>query len=410
VAGLVTVLHDQTDERATIRALIASEARFRSLVETAPVAIFVQTDYRFTYVNASAVRLFGAECSEELLGTSVMPRFHPLYQGLIGEQVSVLETTGNPATPAEAVWQRLDGSAVPAEVCSIPLRYEGSESILVFARDVSERKASEEELELYRNHLEELVFERTKDLAEANSELEKATKAKSAFLAAMSHELRTPLNSIIGFSSILSQGMSGPLTDDQQSQVETIHRSGRHLLELIEDVLDLSKVEAGKENVDITSFVPNDVLDEVHNMLIPLAEAKGLRFAIMRSPDCSPLASDVGKVRQILLNLIGNAIKFTSAGAVSVSLDRDGERSAFSVIDTGPGIAPADLPRVFEAFTQIDTPGRVKVQGTGLGLSLSREYAEMLGGTITAASVVGEGSEFIFTIPNGVTSQDPEPV
>jgi len=275
-----------------------------------------------------------------------------------------------------------------------PLRMIGTHT------DIDRLKAVESELESYRGHLEELVQERTRELACTNERLEDATMAKNAFLAAMSHELRTPLNSIIGFSGLLAQGVTGVLTPDQLTQVEIINDSGKHLLSLIEDVLDLSKVESGKEQVHLGDLEVAGMVREAGEMMRPLAEEKGLDLRVAIVTDPGSIRTDSVKLRQILLNLLGNAVKFTDAGHVDLTLDCDDEGLVeISVQDTGVGIAQTDLPRVFDAFTQIETPGRSKPRGTGLGLALSREYAHLLGGEISVHSVVGEGSRFVFVVP-----------
>ncbi|PKQ16587.1 MAG: hypothetical protein CVT67_04100 [Actinobacteria bacterium HGW-Actinobacteria-7] len=250
------------------------------------------------------------------------------------------------------------------------------------------------ELDAYRESLESMVAART-------AQLEAATRAKSEFLASMSHELRTPLNSVIGFSGILSQGLAGPLTDEQSRQLHMVNRSGRHLLSLINDVLDLSKVEAGKVELCVERFDPHALAQEIIDMVRPLARAKGLELRAETVDNDTFMSSDVGKVKQILLNLIGNAIKFTDFGRIELRYMRVSDGTAcFSVTDTGGGIPEEDMARVFEPFTQLATASIAKPEGTGLGLSLSREYAHMLGGEITVESRVGVGSTFTFSVPD----------
>jgi len=250
------------------------------------------------------------------------------------------------------------------------------------------------ELEAYHSTLEQLVKERTMGL-------EKATKAKSEFLASMSHELRTPLNSIIGFSGILNQGLAGPLSEEQNKQVAMINASGRHLLTLINDVLDLSKIEAGRVELVVESFDPYELAHEMAQLVHPLAEARGLTLSAEMISDHAMILSDLGKVKQILLNLLSNAIKFTDSGRVEIRYMRSADGTAnFAITDTGDGIAEADLESVFGAFTQLASERAVKPQGTGLGLSLSREYAHMLGGEITVTSHLGEGSTFTLAVPD----------
>lgn len=266
-------------------------------------------------------------------------------------------------------------------------------------RDVTARKVTEAELAGYRGELESLVEERTADLSAANEELRRANDAKDAFLASMSHELRTPLNSIIGFSGILSQGLAGPLTEEQQVQVGMVNRSGRHLLGLVDQVLDLSRIEPGSAGLAMEEIDPAALLAEVVEAVRPSAVDKGLDLVIAPSGG-GTLVTDPAKVRQILFNLIGNAIKFTERGSVTARVDRlPSGQFAFTVADTGPGITDGDQSRVFDAFTQLELPGVAKSSGAGLGLRISHEFARLLGGEITLDSAVGQGSTFRLVLP-----------
>lgn len=261
---------------------------------------------------------------------------------------------------------------------------------------------AEAELSLYRKKLETLVAERTAELVSANAGLQEATAAKSDFLASMSHELRTPLNSIIGFSDMLQRGMVGDLSEEQTKQIGMIHRSGRQLLVLINDVLDVAKIEAGKAEVHVERLNALELVREAVELIRPMADDKGLEVRVDAggSNDDWELCSDRDKVRQILLNLIGNAVKFTHDGTIDIVLNRGSDATlVIAVLDTGYGIAKEDLSRVFEAFTQIDTPDVIKPHGTGLGLSISREFAHLLGGEITVTSEVGVGSTFTLALP-----------
>lgn len=235
----------------------------------------------------------------------------------------------------------------------------------------------------------------------ANVELQRATEAKSAFLASVSHEFRTPLNSIIGFSSLLAEGVLGPMAPQQREKVEIVNRSGQHLLSLINDVLDLERVAAGRVEIHLGRFSPTELVHEVMDTVAPLAQGKGLELRVATAADVPDIESDHAKARQIMLNLLGNAIKFTDEGRIEVSVARD-ERTdsvSFSVADTGPGIVERDQERIFERFTQIQEHGRIKPAGTGLGLAISREYAELLGGTLELVSSPGAGSTFTLRLP-----------
>jgi signal transduction histidine kinase len=263
--------------------------------------------------------------------------------------------------------------------------------------------------ELY-GSLEDKVSDRTQALESALNRARDADRLKSAFLATMSHELRTPLNSIIGFTGIVLQGMAGPLTPEQQRQLGMVRGSARHLLDLINDVLDLSKIEAGQLQVRAEAFNISDSIQKVVGLVLPLADQKGLQLQVEIAPDVGGMYSDRRRVEQILINLLNNAIKFTDDGGavVQVTLDPAFRVNAdapecralrVQVRDTGIGIKPEDLGTLFQPFSQIDS-GLTRVhEGTGLGLAICSRLVKLLGGTITVRSVWSEGSVFTVTIP-----------
>lgn len=263
-----------------------------------------------------------------------------------------------------------------------------------------ERQIAVDELEAQQQNLEALVEARTAELVAANAELREATAAKSDFLASMSHELRTPLNSIIGFSDILHRGMAGDLSEEQERQIGMINRSGKHLLGLINDVLDLAKIEAGKTELHLTLVDVSALVLDAVEMVRPLAESKGLGLSVNIEGSAWELRSDADKIRQILLNLVSNAVKFTNSGGVTVTMARpDDFTFLIAIADTGHGIAESELKRIFDAFSQIRTTDAVMPAGTGLGLSISREFAHLLGGEITVQSEIGVGSTFTLVLP-----------
>jgi signal transduction histidine kinase len=209
--------------------------------------------------------------------------------------------------------------------------------------------------------------------------------------------LRTPLNAIIGYQSLLKEGIDGPLNDSQLNQLKRIRASADHLLALIDEVLTFSRVEAGKEVVQREEVSLRSIVDEALTMITPLAEVKGLALRV--EGDDVGLYTDGGKVRQILLNLLSNAIKFTDSGEVVIRSQSDAEKVMVSVTDTGIGIAPENLERIFDPFWQVEQRSTRKVGGTGLGLSVSRTLARLIGGDIRAESELGKGSTFTLTLP-----------
>jgi signal transduction histidine kinase len=224
-----------------------------------------------------------------------------------------------------------------------------------------------------------------------------ASEAKSAFLATMSHELRTPLNAIIGYQSLLKEGIDGSLNTSQLTQLSRIRAGADHLLGLIDEILTYSRVEAGKEIVRLDEADLRPIAEEAITMVRPLAEAKGLPLNA-DVPDVQ-LATDAGKLRQILLNLLSNAVKFTDRGEIRLRARLTGDTAEFSVIDTGIGIAEENLQRIFEPFWQVEQSSTRRAGGTGLGLSVTRSLARLLGGDVAVQSKLGEGSTFTVTLP-----------
>jgi signal transduction histidine kinase len=237
------------------------------------------------------------------------------------------------------------------------------------------------------------------ELRRVYKELEATSRHKSEFLANMSHELRTPLNAIIGFSQVLRERMFGEVNEKQEEYLEDILSSGNHLLSLINDVLDLSKVEAGQVELEVTPFSLRDSLERGVVMIRERATKGGVQVALVAGPEVEVVEGDERRIRQVIFNLLSNAVKFTPAGgAVDVSALRvDGEVRVF-VSDTGPGLAPEDHERIFEEFQQTEA-GVEQREGTGLGLALSKQLVELHGGRIWVDSELGKGSTFVFTLP-----------
>jgi PAS domain S-box-containing protein len=277
-------------------------------------------------------------------------------------------------------------------------------------RDITEQKQAEMSLKVLNQTLKIEVGARTEELQSALERAEAADRLKSAFLATMSHELRTPLNSIIGFTGIVLQGLAGPLNEEQAKQLGMVRGSARHLLELINDVLDISKIEAGQLAIRAEPFDLAASLERVMGLVRPLATQKGLTLVANFPAGLGEMTGDRRRVEQILINLLNNAIKFTEQGSVTFTAQlTPGEPAApdatmpvgvrFSVADTGIGIRPEDLAVLFQPFRQLDTGLPRQHEGTGLGLAICRRLAELMGGQITVESQWQHGSEFNVVLP-----------
>jgi len=274
---------------------------------------------------------------------------------------------------------------------------------MIAALNATQKALRETERNLIRHqeHLEELVKERTEELALARDKAQEADRLKSAFLASMSHELRTPLNSIIGFTGILLQGLAGPVNEEQVKQLTMVRNSSQHLLQLINEVLDISKIEAGELKLSPDWFNLTQAVESVEKLVRPLADKKGLPIRVEPVPaDADRLFHDRRRVEQVLINLVNNAVKFTEQGEVHVRCERLGDEVVVSVRDTGIGIKAEDMGSLFETFRQIETGLTRRYEGTGLGLSISRRLVELMGGRIMVQSDgPGRGSVFTFTLP-----------
>ncbi|MFB3816924.1 MAG: ATP-binding protein [Candidatus Methylomirabilales bacterium] len=252
----------------------------------------------------------------------------------------------------------------------------------------------------YAEELEAKVAARTHELEAANRELQAASRHKSQFLASMSHELRTPLNAIIGFSEVLRDKMAGELNAEQSEFVQDILSSGRHLLALINDILDLSKVEAGRMELQLAPFSLPLALEGALALVRERASRHGLALALSVDPRLGDLVGDERKIRQVVLNLLSNALKFTPPGGrIELRAAHAGEAVEITVSDSGVGIAPEDQEAIFEEFRQIPDSGDQAREGTGLGLALAKRFVELHGGRIRVQSEVGKGSAFTFTLP-----------
>jgi len=237
------------------------------------------------------------------------------------------------------------------------------------------------------------------EIQEKSHQLEVASQHKSQFLANMSHELRTPLNAILGYTEMMADGLYGDVGEKAQGVLERVQSNGRHLLGLINDVLDLSKIEAGQLVLAIEEYSVADMVATVLSATESLARAKNLKLGSAVAPGLPTGSGDARRLTQVLLNLVGNAIKFTDQGGVQIRAVRAGDRFEIAVVDTGPGIAPADQARIFDEFQQLDSTSTRRKGGTGLGLSISRHIVELHGGRITVESEVGRGSTFRISLP-----------
>jgi PAS domain S-box-containing protein len=394
---VLVVARDITARHRADAALRREMAFSETLINSMP-GIFYLYDARRVILrwnkNFETVTQYSAE---EIPRLDPLDYFRPEQKQLVHERM--LQCLAGGSADVEVFIVAKDGSERPYYVTGLRIELDGQPCMLGVGIDIGARLAAEEAVREARDHLEIKVAERTRDLAQANERLQELDRLKSDFVATMSHELRTPLNSIIGFTGILRQGLAGPVNEEQLKQLGMVHFSARHLLGLINDLLDLSRIESGKMEVVAESFALGEVIDEVVQSLTPAARQKQLALEAQLDPPQLALRSDRKKVFQILLNLANNAVKFTEHGRVQIAARAAADAVVIEVSDTGIGIKPENLGGLFQAFRQVDGSARRVYEGTGLGLYLCRKLSTMLGGSIHAQSEFGVGSRFTVTLP-----------
>jgi two-component system, sensor histidine kinase and response regulator len=403
--GVVVSHTDITTRRLAEEALRQSEERYRELFDSnpQPMWVFDLETYAFLAVNTAAVAQYGYTREEFLQRTVLDIRQPEDAKRLLGHLTNVRT---QPTYAGRWTHQCKDGRLIAVEIVSHALNYGQRAARLVLASDVTAREQAEAdkarlnaELERHRHHLEDLVMSRTAELATARLQAEEANRAKSVFLANMSHEIRTPLNAIIGLNYLIRRESTAPPLQDRLQKVDT---AAQHLLSIINDILDLSKIEAGQVQMDITDFSLSTVLEDVLSIIAESARSKGLVVAVECSTASLWLQGDTTRLKQALLNLAGNAVKFTEQGSIVLSADIVHEDQnhltlRFSVQDTGIGISPEHLPRMFQAFEQGDKSTTRRFGGTGLGLAITSRLAALMGGDHGVQSEPGVGSTFWFT-------------
>lgn len=384
--------------------LAKAESRFRRLLEAAPDAIIeVDREGRIVLHNAVTEKLFGYSRDElfEKGVETLIPGYLRSRHREHRASYLVHPVTRPMGEGLTLVGQRKDGSQFPVEISLSPLESEDGLRVTAVIRDVSERQRAQEEKRAMNEQFTRALSEKNQQLELRNQEVERANRLKSEFLASMSHELRTPLHTIIGFSQLLAEGTHGALNEKQQRFLDHVRQDSKHLLELINDILDLSKVEAGELELFPESFDFTAALEEVLSSLQTVAGAKEIHIE-NRAVAKSCIYAERVRFTEVLYNLLSNAIKFTPAsGSVWVDAAIEDGFLHISVTDTGVGIPPNEHEAIFSKFYQIGSTTKGVREGTGLGLAITKRLVELHGGKIWVESQPGEGSRFSFTIPLG---------
>ncbi len=397
--GVLGIGHDITMRKQLQVELQEKEARFRALFEGAPDGIVTvdAATRRIVHVNATICAMLGytAEEMRQLGVEDLHPR--EALSEVLGQFAR--QACGEIQIAKDSPVRRKDGSVFPADISVASYRVDDQSYLTGFFRDTTERQRVEQELVRHRQHLEQLVADRTAELESANLKAKIASQAKSEFLANMSHEIRTPLNAILGLTHLLHRETINVRVAERLDKIDA---AGHHLLSVINDILDLSKIEAGKLVLEVRDFTPVDTLEHVRGLIEETARAKGLALSTEADPALPWLRGDTTRLQQALLNFASNAVKFTAAGSITLRARLVGQDGAqvtvrFEVQDTGVGIEPDVITRLFNAFEQGDASTTRQHGGTGLGLAISQSIARLMGGDAGADSVPGRGSTFWFT-------------
>jgi len=391
----------ERQQRLALEEQTRLERRFRQLLEAAPDAIVeVSAEGRIVLVNRIAEEMFGYR-RDELVGQSVdllVPDAVRPQHYLHRDSYLEHPRTRPMGSGLDLHARRRDGSLFPVEISLSPIQTDSGMHVTAVIRDVTERRRGEQEVR-------RLQSQYTSDLEARNREIERANRLKSEFLASMSHELRTPLHTIIGFAELLQEGAEGPLNETQQRFVEHIHRDSGHLLELINDVLDLSKIEAGGMVLKRERYPLARSIEEALAAIRPGAAAKNIRLEERGQAECE-VDADPLRVKEMLYNLLSNAVKFTpEGGTVWIESEEESGFARITVGDTGVGIPADEQENIFDKFYQVGNTTRGVREGTGLGLSITKELVQMHGGWMEVASALGQGSRFTFTLPIAETAE-----
>jgi PAS domain S-box-containing protein len=398
----MSVATDISDLKVVEKALRESEKKYRSLFTNIRVGVYRATfgnDGKFLDANPALCRILGYKDVEELKKIKVRDIYQKPYQRSYFSRK--IEELGSLATD-EIKMKKKDGTPIIVSDTAGVI-YDNNGKPLYFdgiLEDITEKKKLEEKIKIYAEHLEKMVLQRTRELEEKTREALRANRVKSNFLATVSHELRTPLTSIIGYTELLEDDVHAKLNEVQLNNLSVIKKNANQLLQLISDILDITKIEKRKMQVAKESFIIREVLDEIQNTFKPLFSKKGVSLKINIDKNVpETMISDRMRIKRVLFNLTSNALKFTPRGEVNIHVYKKGKKIMFEVKDTGIGIEKSEKEKIFEVFQRTDHPLVRRAEGSGLGLVITKKMVNLLKGTIEVESKEGEGSLFTTSFP-----------
>ena len=400
VRGICGMATEITARKRDELRLTASEARLQAILDAVPECVkLIGPDGALQQMNAAGLVMVEAPPDPTpLIGCSVDMLVAPEHRAAFAALTRRVLDGASGEMEFEIIG--LSGTRRWMETRAVPLRDDesGTVSMLAVSRDISERKAMQAELLRHRDHLQEMVTERTVELVAARADAERLGQAKSEFLAHMSHEIRTPLNAVLGLTQIGKVESAGSASE---ATFERIGQAGRHLLAVINDILDFSRLDAGRLDVEQRAFSLTTALATASDIVAGAAQGKGLELAVSRAAELPTwVTGDARRTQQILINLLSNAVKFTPHGKVSMQVSpRGGDEIEFKVVDTGIGMSADEVNRLFEPFEQADSSTTRSFGGSGLGLAISRGLARLMGGDIDVQSVPAVGSTFTLRLP-----------
>ncbi len=387
--GVLCGATDITSRKQIEIVLRQSEESYRRLVEISPAPILVHVKGTIVFANQATLDLLGASTADDLLNRPFLQIVHPDFHAMVKHRVQLIDS-GESVPSVDQKLIGLDGRVIDITAIGSRCIYRGQPAIQVVLTDVTEQRRAEE-----------VLRQRSNDLSALNAELARAVRMKDEFLANVSHELRTPLNAILGLSETLQEQVYGPLNERQAKTVGRIEESGQHLLALINDILDLSKIEAGKSELEISAVSADSICQASLRLIKELADKKQIKIQSHIDRAVTTIQVDGRRLKQILVNLLNNAVKFTLPGG-EIGLEVHGEAEAqivrFVVWDTGIGIAREDMPLLFKPFVQLNSSLERQNPGTGLGLSLVERLVDMHGGSVAMESEPGKGSRFTVSL------------